>query len=138
MARVLIIDDDRLTREATRILLTSKGYTVVVAENGKNGIEAARTGQFDVAIVDLFMPDMDGLKVIHAIHAINPRLPLIAASGFMFGGSSACPDMPNFGTMAAEAGAVATLYKPFRPDMLIAAIIKAIGPATASLVRSPA
>jgi CheY-like chemotaxis protein len=138
MARVLIIDDDRLTREATRILLTSKGYSVAVAENGKSGIDAARAEQFDVVIVDLFMPDMDGLKVIHALHVINPRLPLIAASGFMFGGASACPDMPNFGTMAAEAGAVATLYKPFRPDTLIAEIIKAIGPAAASLVHNPA
>ena len=43
MARVLIIDDDRLTREATRILLTSKGYTVVAAENGKSGIEVIPT-----------------------------------------------------------------------------------------------
>lgn len=123
--RILIVDDDRMTREAMRIALTARGYVVVIAENGKSAIEMAQADNFDAAIVDLFMPDMDGLQAIAAIHAIDPNLPLIAASGFMFGGNS-CPQMPNFDAMAAEAGAVGTLYKPFRPDALLSKITEVI------------
>lgn len=58
MPSVLIIDDDKMVREATRILLSVGGYEVIVAESGKAGIEIAKSRSFDVAIVDLFMPDM--------------------------------------------------------------------------------
>jgi CheY-like chemotaxis protein len=120
MPSILIIDDDRLVREAIKTIFCTRGYDVVVAENGKSGIEAARSGHFDVAIVDLFMPDMDGLAVIGAIRRTDARIPMIAASGFMFGGE--CPSMPNFESMATEAGAILTLYKPFRPDVLLQAV----------------
>jgi CheY-like chemotaxis protein len=82
---ILIIDDDKLVREAAQLLLRAKGFEVSVAADGKSGIAAAATGRFDLAIVDLFMPGMDGLKVMQAIRAANPTLPMIAASGFMFG-----------------------------------------------------
>jgi DNA-binding response OmpR family regulator len=121
MARILIVDDDQLAREATRIALKSKGHDVTLAASGKAGVELAIANDFDAAIVDLFMPDMDGLAVIKAIHDVKPSLPLIVASGFMFGGGE-CPQMPNFESMAAEAGAVATLYKPLRPATLFAQI----------------
>jgi len=127
MPRILIIDDDRLVREATATLLRAKGYDIVMAADGKSGIEAAGAGHFDVAIVDLFMPGMDGLKVIESIHRANPRIPMIAASGFMFNGE--CPEMPHFESMATEAGAVSTLYKPFRPDVLYRTVETAIGKA---------
>lgn len=132
--RILIVDDDRMTREATRIALTARGYVVAIAENGKSGIQAASTNKFDAAIVDLFMPDMDGLQVIAAIHEIAPNLPLIAASGFMFGGET-CPQMPNFEAMATEAGAVGTLYKPFRPDTLLSKITEVIEKVSSTTIR---
>lgn len=135
MARILIVDDDRLAREATRIALSSKGHEVTLAESGKAGVEVGLANDFDAAIVDLFMPDMDGLAVIKTIHDAKPAMPLIAASGFMFGGGE-CPQMPNFGTMAAEAGAVATLYKPFRPAALLAEIDRFLTPARLSLAST--
>ena len=74
---------------------------------------------------------MDGLKTTEAIHAIQPSLPVIAASGFMFGGTfgGTQPAMPNFDEMAKQAGAVATLYKPFRPAGLLNAVRSAIASA---------
>jgi CheY-like chemotaxis protein len=125
MANILIVDDDKMVREAARIVLQAKGYEVEVAADGKSGIEAAKAGSFDVAIVDLFMPDLDGLQVMEAIRKLLPKMPMIAASGFMFGGN-APPSMPNFATMAAEAGATVTLYKPFRPDALLQAVADAL------------
>jgi CheY-like chemotaxis protein len=124
MSRILIIDDDALVREATKVILSARGHDVTLADGGKSGIEAARPGRFDLAIVDLFMPGMDGLQVIETIRRSNPDMALIVASGFMFNGD--CPPMPNFDSMAAEAGATATLYKPFRPDALLQAVAKAM------------
>jgi CheY-like chemotaxis protein len=124
MPNILIIDDDKMVGEATQILLRAKGYEVTVVQDGKSGIEAIRAGQFDLAIVDLFMPGMNGLKVIEAIRQSNPTIPMIAASGFMFGG--AVPPMPGFESMATEAGAVLTLYKPFRPSEILQAIERAM------------
>jgi CheY-like chemotaxis protein len=123
MRRVLLIDDDKSVGEATKIVLEAEGFDVVVAEDGRAGLCALEAGRFDLAIVDLFMPGMDGLATAKGLHQINPDLPIIAMSGFMFRGT--CPPMPHFVSMAQEAGANATLYKPFRPDELLQAIERA-------------
>lgn len=123
MNRVLIVDDDEAVRRAAQIALEANGFDVITAAGGKAGVEAVQSMEFDVAIVDLFMEDMDGLATAKAMRAHRPKLAIIAASGFMFGGN--VPDMPGFETMALEAGANLTLYKPFRPNDLVAAISKA-------------
>jgi CheY-like chemotaxis protein len=129
LARILIIDDDAAVRSATKIALEVNGFDVVAVADGKSGIAAISEQQFDVVIVDLFMPGMDGLATTTAIRKINPLMPIITASGFMFGG--ACPEMPKFQAMAEEAGATAALYKPFRPKELLQAVQKAIDLAAA-------
>jgi CheY-like chemotaxis protein len=60
-ARVLIIDEDEAVRSATKIALAGYGFDVVAVTYGKSGIAAIQDRQFDVVIVDLFMPR--GLKV---------------------------------------------------------------------------
>lgn len=77
--RVLIVDDDPIHRETSRMFLTMYGRKVTLAENGRAGLAAAENGEFDVMIVDLEMPDMTGLEVIAAIRKM-PRhrdLPII-------------------------------------------------------------
>jgi CheY-like chemotaxis protein len=125
MACILIIDDDEAVRSATKIVLEAHGFDIVAAADGQSGVEAIKERQFDLVIVDLFMRGMDGLETTKAIRKLNLRVPIITASGFMFGGS--CPEMPNFQDMALEAGATSTLYKPFRPKELLEAIQNAIG-----------
>jgi CheY-like chemotaxis protein len=124
MARILIIDDDEAVRRATTIVLEARGFDVVAIDNGKAGVDAVKAGWFDAVIVDLFMPDMDGLSTTRAIRQHSPDMPIIAVSGFMF--RDKCPNMPNFNPMAIEAGATATLYKPFRPSELVQAITDAM------------
>jgi CheY-like chemotaxis protein len=126
MARVLVIDDDALVRKSATILLSAHGFDVVAVADGQAGVDAVKIAPYDVVIVDLFMPGLDGLQTTAAILKHRPAMPVIAASGFMFGGGDR-PDMPNFDDMAREAGAVATLYKPFRPAELLGTIRKAIG-----------
>jgi CheY-like chemotaxis protein len=125
MTRILIIDDDQLVRQATEVVLDGNGFDVVTVADGNAGIHEIMAGSFDLVIVDLFMPGMDGLKTTKAIRQYDGKMPVIAVSGFLFGGR--CPEMPNFDAMATEAGAISTLYKPFRPGELVQAIQKAIG-----------
>lgn len=120
MTRILVIDDDDAVREATAMFLEAERFEVVAVADGESGIDAVRAGSFDLVIVDLFMPGLDGLETTKAIRQLNPSLPVIAVSGFMLGNRRL--EMPNFGAMATEVGAFSTLYKPFQPAALLQAI----------------
>jgi CheY-like chemotaxis protein len=124
MTRVLIMDDDTAVRDATAMLLAAKGFDVVAVADGKSGVEAVQAARFDLVIVDLFMPGMDGLQTTRAIRALDDAVPIIAVSGFMLGDWRL--EMPNFDAMAAEAGAHFTLYKPFQPAVLFQAMQEAL------------
>lgn len=69
MLTVLIIDDDPQNREIVRIRLEKAGHRVLEAENGPDGLEAARHERPDVLILDVMMPQMDGWKVCRALRA---------------------------------------------------------------------
>lgn len=125
MARILVIDDDEAVSRTVEIILGANGFEVITAPDGKAGISAVKEQSFDLVIVDLFMPGMDGLETTKAIHKADPRVPIITASGFMFSGP--CPEMPNFQAMAVDAGATSAVYKPFRPKELVHAVQKALG-----------
>ena len=120
MKRILLIDDDEAVRRATSIMLEARGFEVLAVDGGQRGVEAVKAGHFDAVVVDLFMPEMDGIATTKAIHELSPSMPIIAVSGFMFRGR--CPSMPDFHPMVAEAGAIAALYKPLRPNELVQAI----------------
>ncbi|RAU21681.1 DNA-binding response regulator [Paramagnetospirillum kuznetsovii] len=66
-ARILVIDDEPQIRKFMRISLTANGYEVLEAENAAKGIEAARSQQPDLLILDLGLPDLDGQEVISAV-----------------------------------------------------------------------
>jgi CheY-like chemotaxis protein len=125
MPRILVVDDDRSVRIATQALLEDDGYEVVVADSGRAGIEALADSTFDVVIVDIFMPGMDGLETIKAFHYYAPDVPIIAMSGFMFRNTSA--PAPDFLSMSTKLGAAYSLHKPFRPRDLLKAIEACLG-----------
>lgn len=67
MAKILVIDDERSIRNALKEILGDEGHTVVVAEDGKIGVEKAREGEFDLIFSDVKMPEMDGIEVLAAL-----------------------------------------------------------------------
>lgn len=81
MAKVLVIDDEEGIRDLLDTLLTRKGYTVVLAEGGRKGVELFRRERPDVIVLDLKMPEMDGLTVVKHLRNANHTLPVIILTG---------------------------------------------------------
>ena len=124
MTRILVIDDQPAVRESIEITLHSKNFEVVSVEGGRAGLRAFEESSFDLVIVDIFMPDMDGVTLIKALRKSNPNLPIVAISGILVSASGQTtldllPTVPNLSN-------VICLKKPFRPDELIQAIQSAI------------
>ena len=81
MAKVLVIDDDRGIRHLLNVFFRGKGHDVVLAENGQRGLELFRQEHPDVIVLDLKMPDMDGLTVLHHVRSLNLDQPVIMFTG---------------------------------------------------------
>jgi CheY-like chemotaxis protein len=114
-AAILVVDDEPLVRKLLRNVLTGVSYRVMEAENGKDAVHLAETSDFDLAIIDLAMPEPDGIETIQALRRARPQLKIIAMSGVFAG-----PVL-----RAAEIlGAQASLTKPIRPDELLAAVAR--------------
>ncbi len=120
MARILIVDDDREIRTTIERLLKRAGHQVAAAADGCEGFKKTEAERFDLLIVDIFMPCMDGLETIQKVHRLYPNLPIVVMSGMVFRSASSPP--PDFLTMATKLGAVRSLRKPFRPHELLAAV----------------
>jgi two-component system, chemotaxis family, chemotaxis protein CheY len=116
MTRVLIIDDDTQLRTMLRETLEKKGYEVIEAGEGREGLQRYRVTPADVIILDIFMPGQEGIETIRALQFINPEVKIIAISG---GGLAVREDsLP----IAAMLGAQRTLQKPFLRNDLLQAV----------------
>lgn len=120
MPRILLVDDDPLIRAGVRIWLEGAGHQVVTADCGVTGLNALQQGQFDLMIVDIFMPHMRGFESVRVFHQTAPNIPLIAISGYVF--AEKRTPAPDFLAMALELGASRCLRKPFPPSTLLPVI----------------
>ncbi len=80
-ATILTIDDESLIRESFRFYLEDCGFQVLEAENGRIGLEMIETNRPDLVLVDLRMPEVDGLEVLQHVQEHYPELPIIVISG---------------------------------------------------------
>ena len=130
MERILIVDDDHETRVVLEEILTRSGFAVSVAMGGSEAVRCWRTERIDLAIIDVWMPEKDGLETIMEIRRITPNARIIAISGVKTAG----PMDPL--ALASRMGARTTLQKPFTGEQLLYAIADLLRPAqaTASLV----
>jgi two-component system sensor histidine kinase/response regulator len=79
--RILVVDDEPLIRHVVADYLEDCGYETVTAIDGADGLAKARTGRFQVVLVDLRMPQVDGLEVITTLKGEQPELPIVVVSG---------------------------------------------------------
>ncbi len=104
MAKILVIDDEQCIRTLLETLLSRKGYEVMLASSGQNGLEVFRREHPDAVVLDLKMPVMDGLTVLKEIRRIDSRRPVIVLTG------AATPEMEQ---QANALGASAFVEKEF-------------------------
>lgn len=81
MAKVLVIDDEQGIRSLLDMLLSRKGYGVVLADGGRKGLELFRRERPDVIVLDLNMPEMDGVAVLQQVRSLNPDQPVLILTG---------------------------------------------------------
>lgn len=81
--RILVIDDEFPIREVLVDFLGSLGYDVRTAVNGQEGLDVFKSKHFDVAIIDISMPVMDGIECSREIKKMEPDFPIVIISGFM-------------------------------------------------------
>lgn len=120
MPRILVVDDDPMVSMAIEVCLQRQGMEVTIADGGEAGMRELASGDFDVMIVDIFMPHMRGFESIRFFHERAPHVPLIAMSGYAFANADA--GSPDFLRMTIELGAACCLRKPFTPQALLAAV----------------
>jgi len=120
VARILVIDDDRAVSSSLGAMLEYEEFDVVIADDGRSGVAAAQSAAFDLIIIDIFMPGMDGLDTIRAIRVRDAVVPIIAISGF----TTRAGSLGEAGVLAraVELGATLALEKPFRRREIIGAV----------------
>ncbi|MEH0196820.1 ATP-binding protein [Caulobacter sp. CCNWLY153] len=115
-ARVLLVDDHPMNREIGGAFLALAGCEVITAENGREAVEMAAGGGFDVVLMDIHMPGMDGLSATRAIRALPgaaSAVPIIAMSA---------DALPQQIAQCREAGMVDHVAKPIQKDVLYATV----------------
>lgn len=108
------MDDEADTRMLIEDILASAGYEVVLAADGLEGMRQYHATPVDLALVDLFMPNREGLETIKELKQQFPDFPIIAMSG----DALALPLL----SIAQRLGATEVLQKPFSPEELLEAI----------------
>ena len=113
--RVLIIEDHEDNRRILRDLLTSKGYDVIEAVDGLDGVSAAETLRPDLIIMDIQLPGIDGYEATRRIKANSEtkKIPIIVVTSYALRGD----DMK-----AVEAGCDVYIAKPFSPRQLLSKV----------------
>lgn len=117
--RILVIDEDDSVRQAAHQLLGRFGCVVETARNGQEGCLMARSFHYDVTLVDIRLPDMDGYDCFCELRRIHEHVPIILMTGFGY-------DPSHSIVKARQQGLKSVLYKPFRLDQLLTGIEDAV------------
>jgi len=115
--RILIADDEVNLRLVLQTSISKVGYGVDTVENGKEALRMAQENYYDVVILDIRMPEMDGLQAFYEIHKIKPDLPIILMTAF--GSSEIAVD-------AMKRGAFDYILKPFNLEEVKIIVNRAI------------
>jgi DNA-binding NtrC family response regulator len=110
---ILIVEDDKAIIKSLKGILQSEGYSVDTAENGREAIQKSKEKFFNVALLDIKLPDMEGTKLLVTMHENLPKMVKIMITGY--------PSLEN-AVEALNRGADAYIIKPVKPEKLLALI----------------
>ena len=109
---ILIVEDDANIRETLGAIL-QKGYATDMAKNGQEAIQKSKAKFFNIALIDIKLPDMEGTKLLTTIHDDLPKMVKIMITGY--------PSLEN-AVEALNLGADAYIMKPIKPEKLLTLI----------------
>jgi DNA-binding NtrC family response regulator len=109
-ARILVIDDEESIRRTVSMTLRHAGYVVDTAENGKQAIEKAEANFYNLALIDIRLPDMEGTELLTALKETTPKMVKIILTGY--------PALQNAIT-AINKGVDAYLIKPVNTNEIL-------------------
>src|SRR6188474_885405 len=116
-ASILVIDDEEIIREALEALLTAEGYRVSSAPTGQAGLEALGSRQVDAVLLDLMLPDRNGIEVLEDIRRVDDELPVIMITAY---------GTIESAVAATKQGAFYYFTKPFKNDEVLVVLRNAI------------
>ncbi len=108
--KILLIEDDKLTRITLRDALAKVGHQVATSADGRQGLEAFARGGFEAVVTDLRLPGIDGLEILERVKAADPKVAVLLITGYA---------TVETAVAALKKGAFDYLTKPFNPDELI-------------------
>ncbi len=111
--RILIIDDDENIRKVLKTILEDEGYVVDTAETAQEGVEKSHSSFFNLALIDIRLPDMEGVDVLPKLKETTPKLRKIIVTGY--------PTLQN-AIAAVNRNADAYVLKPFNVDSVLQVI----------------
>jgi len=112
-ARILLVDDDKTITTSLSVLLQSEGYQTDVAHTGKEAIKKSNENMYNLAILDIKLPDIEGTSLITSLRENSPKTIKIMLTGY--------PMLDNAIT-SLNKGADAFLIKPVDPEKLLTTI----------------
>jgi two-component system, chemotaxis family, chemotaxis protein CheY len=116
--RILVIDDAEHLRTVLELTLKFKGYEVVTAANGQEGLEAARAGAFDLVFCDIEMPVMNGIEFVKRFRSeVSRETPVLMLTA----------EGSELINQALAAGATSAFIKPFEPIRLLKEVEQRLG-----------
>lgn len=108
---VLVVDDDSSTRRTLKLIFEKNGYRVATAESGREALENARGRRFNLALLDVRLPDVEGIDLIASLKEMHPQMAVIIITGHA---------SIRTAVQALNAGAVSYVTKPLDLDELLA------------------
>jgi DNA-binding NtrC family response regulator len=112
-ARILVIDDDENIRKVLATILEDEGYIVETAETAKKGIEKSEKAFYNLALIDIRLPDMEGIELLSKLRNTKPKMRKIIVTGY--------PTLQN-AVSAVNKGADAYVMKPFEVEKILQTI----------------
>ena len=112
-AKILVIDDDESVRKVLEMTLKANGYTVDTARDGKEAIEKTSRNFYNLALVDIRLPDMEGTALLTAMRETTPKMVRIIVTGY--------PSLDN-AIEAVDKNADGYIVKPFKTEQLLSMI----------------
>ncbi len=121
MKSILVVEDDETYRRSLEKILTKSGFIAVQAANGREALASYDPAKIDAVVLDLIMPDIEGIETLTRLRRSSPDVKVLAMSG---GGQIGPRDYLD---LASKLGARETLAKPFTAEAFIGALNRVLG-----------